>query len=113
MIGPEECRADALCQQQADGAADECAEHVRDGGVAQLPLEDQRQRREPETEHDVDRRPAAKRPKHEGRIRHRADEKHARKTNQAMTNIRGYDAQTSLERAAAREVWATLEPRSG
>ncbi len=50
VIDPEQRGADALGQQQADGAADEGAEHVRDGGVAQLPLEDHRQQRQADAE---------------------------------------------------------------
>ena len=43
VVDPEQRRADALGQQQADGAAEKRAEHVGDRGVAQLPLEDHRQ----------------------------------------------------------------------
>ena len=50
VIDPEQRGADALGQQQADGAADEGAEHVRDGGVAQLPFEDHRQQRQADAE---------------------------------------------------------------
>ena len=42
-VNPEQRRADALGEQQADRAAEQRAQHVRDRGVAELPFEDHRQ----------------------------------------------------------------------
>jgi hypothetical protein len=74
MIDPEHCRADALGEQQARRAADERAEHVRHRGIAQLPLEGDRQHREGHAERGVHRVVVAERLKLVRRIRYCANE---------------------------------------
>ena len=78
VIEPQQRGADALGEQQAGGAADERAEQVRDRRVAQLPLEDHGQQRQPDPERHVDRNVAAKRLQHERRVRNRPDKREAR-----------------------------------
>ena len=75
VIDPEERRADALGQQQADGAAEQRAEQLRDRRLAQLPFEDDRHGGQAEAQPDVDQRIGAERPQHERGIGHRADER--------------------------------------
>ena len=75
VIDPEQRLADALGQQQADGAAEKRAEQLGDRGVAELPFEADREHRQAETHPDVDQGVGAKRPQHEGGRGHCADER--------------------------------------
>ena len=61
MIDPEQRLADALGQQQANGAAQERAEHVGDRGLAQHPLEGDRQQRQAAAQGNVAQQVSAKR----------------------------------------------------
>jgi hypothetical protein len=78
VIDPEQRGADALGQQESGGAADKGAEHVSDGGVAQLPLEDHRHHREGDTEGHVEHRVGPQRLQHEGGVRDGAHKREAR-----------------------------------
>ena len=78
-VRPEQGRADALGQHQADGAADERASHVRDRRLAQQPFEDHREQGEAEAEEQVgdERRPEW--PEQERRVHDRRCEQQAGK----------------------------------
>ena len=66
MIDPEQRLADALGQQQANGAAQERAEHVGDRGLAQHPLEGDRQQRQAAAQGNVAQQVSAKRLQQQG-----------------------------------------------
>ena len=99
VIDPEQRGADALGQQQAGGAADEGAEHVRDGGVAQLPFEST-------TDSSASATPkatliagsVAQRPQHERGVRHCPDK----------AKPREYEPGHMKARAVPREVLGNL-----
>jgi hypothetical protein len=88
-VGPEERRANALGQRQADGAARQRPGHVRDRRLTQLPLEDDGKGREPATEQQVGRRLRAQWPQQERRVHDRPGEE------QAGKNGPGHDARRS------------------
>ena len=67
-IGPEERGPNPLGQRQADGTAGERADHVSDGGIAQLPFEDDREKREAEAEKQIRRRQRAERVQQKRRV---------------------------------------------
>src|SRR5688572_19563543 len=74
VIDPEQRFADALGEEQPDGATEESAEQLRDRGVAELPLEGQRYGGQTHTERQVNGGVVAKRPQHECGIGHCSDE---------------------------------------
>ena len=78
VIDPEQRGADALRKQQARGAANEAAEHVRDGGITQLPFEADRQQRQADAERHIESGIIPEGTQHEGGVRHRSENQSAR-----------------------------------
>ena len=78
VVHPEHRGTDALGEQQAGGAANEGAEHVGDGGIAQLPFEQHANRGQHAAERDVQHGLTAEWLQHERRVRYCPDKEQAR-----------------------------------
>ena len=77
-VGPVERGADRLGRDQADGAAEQRAEHVRDGDVLEAQLEDDDQQPEDDAESGVENGIAEQRLELKRGIANRRDEEHTR-----------------------------------